>query len=649
MAPVCRRRCWSWHGFSLLLLAAPRRCSAPLLAAAPHAPPAQSPVPSTPLVVSALTNTSPARQHGYALVLHQWMEACSSLLNLMQDQRRVALPVPPPPGHLKSLPLPPPSSLSHTPLVVDHSPRPEGIATSTSCTTTQVRLSCRDVNHHLGIPAAIMLEATYMDQLQSTSGLSDPMDISDASTTIASPPSSDFPELMPFTASSSYHMSADCSLPFSPPASSIASPPMPHVAKQYALYTESSLAHLPSPPTSAKMFYPQHWNANFGLDHGPGPNEDVAIPQEFYMQERCTPDPDSYLSSYPLADSQSPSLLNQSVPYFAPVPHLGSNGPPMMHSSTMNSEDSPKTLETFSEVSTPGEESKSEAAPSKRASRKRSTCTTLEASKEDGDSDQDSHYEADSSPRRDSSGRKPRKRAAPKRSSASRIASVDVGEYQNCFGDMIAPRLKENCPKEERCIFLSRWQHRDKKGQDMWDSIQEDYFREFDKEQCKETLQMKLTRGRSKYIEWYVKDEEILLQAWQNMERNRYKTLLDEFHRLGGSRNMLLNPSDIEVKVVADMRLEDEVYSGHMHEMELRRRFRLWWGKKKTGGRNTEELNTSYSGPSLFGRPVDVDEVLDQVVEHQLDGAERRGSGQRRKRSSAKPSRVLKKIKLEKD
>lgn len=139
------------------------------------------------------------------------------------------------------------------------------------------------------------------------------------------------------------------------------------------------------------------------------------------------------------------------------------------------------------------------------------------------------------------------------------------------------------------------------------------------------------------------------MQAWQNMERNRYKTLLDEFHKLGGSRNMLLNPSDIEIKTVVDMGLEEDIYVEGVTEMELRRRCRLLTGKKKTGGRNAEEPGISYCGPPLFGRAVDEDEVIEQVMAQQRDGSPRKTLSLRRKRSSAKSNKALKKIKLDKE
>lgn len=44
------------------------------------------------------------------------------------------------------------------------------------------------------------------------------------------------------------------------------------------------------------------------------------------------------------------------------------------------------------------------------------------------------------------------------------------------------------------------------------------------------------------------------------MEQNRYQSLLDHFHDLGGSRNMMLSAGDIKHKVVNEMKLEEGLY-----------------------------------------------------------------------------------------
>lgn len=131
------------------------------------------------------------------------------------------------------------------------------------------------------------------------------------------------------------------------------------------------------------------------------------------------------------------------------------------------------------------------------------------------------------------------------------------------------------------------------------------------------------------------------------MERSRYKALLDEFYKLGGSRNMLLSPNDIEIKAVADLRLEEEIYTEGISETEIRRRCRFLTGAKKSS-RNGEERGISYSGASLFGRPVDEEEVICQVLDEQMSGkGARKSSAPRRKRVGSKSQRGPKKVKAE--
>lgn len=100
------------------------------------------------------------------------------------------------------------------------------------------------------------------------------------------------------------------------------------------------------------------------------------------------------------------------------------------------------------------------------------------------------------------------KKRHSKRPGASRTAAQEdpTSEHKNCFGEEAPPKIKSNCPDEERCIFESRWRHRHQKGQDMWDSIQNDYYNRFGKRPGKEMLQMKFKRGRAKYLDWISKD-----------------------------------------------------------------------------------------------------------------------------------------------
>lgn len=293
------------------------------------------------------------------------------------------------------------------------------------------------------------------------------------------------------------------------PVSTVASPPMQHIVKQYAIFQDPTQGHLPSPPNSGKMPYPD-WNTSFGMEAGPGPNDDVTIPPEFYMPERCTPDPDSYLSSYPVAESHNSSTLNQSSPYFLrlhqPEDDVHALGRSSSAAANLN------TLETASNGRALDEDLGSQVESHKRNSRTLSVSTTF--STDDNiesvvEKDDNSHNVEPFSPRSSHSFagvRKSKKKATTKKAGSSRAPVINVEEHRNCYGDLVPPQLKETCPEEERCIFESRWAHRDKKGQDMWDSIQEDFHRKFGRLLCKEALQMKLSRGRAKYIEWLGKD-----------------------------------------------------------------------------------------------------------------------------------------------
>ncbi|RBQ81486.1 hypothetical protein FVER14953_20237 [Fusarium verticillioides] len=199
------------------------------------------------------------------------------------------------------------------------------------------------------------------------------------------------------------------------------------------------------------------------------------------------------------------------------------------------------------------------------------------------------------------------KRPGPSRSA---VADDPVDEHKNCFGHEVPPTLKSTCPDEERCIFESRWEHRHQKGQDMWDSIQTDFKDRFQKCPGKEILQMKFKRGRSKYIEWIDKDA-----PWMRVEKDRYQMILDMFYEMGGSRNMRLNASDIEVKVVGDLKLEEGLYMESHGDANIRRRRKLV-SIRKQAGRGIDNINdmlTNDEMMSVGSHNTHEDEVINQV------------------------------------
>lgn len=79
-------------------------------------------------------------------------------------------------------------------------------------------------------------------------------------------------------------------------------------------------------------------------------------------------------------------------------------------------------------------------------------------------------------------------------------------DNENCHGDEVPPFLKNTCPDEERFVFECLWHHRHKPNQDIWDSIQDDFFKRFRQNHSREVLHMKFSRAKSKYIQWISKD-----------------------------------------------------------------------------------------------------------------------------------------------
>ena len=68
------------------------------------------------------------------------------------------------------------------------------------------------------------------------------------------------------------------------------------------------------------------------------------------------------------------------------------------------------------------------------------------------------------------------------------------------------PILEPDCPPEEQFLFESRWKHRNKRGENMWECIQQEFSEKFQKNLTKEVLQMKIRRARPKFLHWAEQD-----------------------------------------------------------------------------------------------------------------------------------------------
>ncbi|KAG6028866.1 hypothetical protein E4U19_001246 [Claviceps sp. Clav32 group G5] len=148
-------------------------------------------------------------------------------------------------------------------------------------------------------------------------------------------------------------------------------------------------------------------------------------------------------------------------------------------------------------------------------------------------------------PRRNTNGVQKRRPTNPKKK-VQKVKQEDVTDFQ--YRSEGPPLLKEDCPEPERFLINLRYQLEDHKGTDLWERIPDMYEAKFHKRLLKPALQMKIRRARQTFVVWKQEDEEKLLEAWLNVRNNFFKKVLEEFLRLGGSRNMCMNDIDIKDK-----------------------------------------------------------------------------------------------------
>ncbi|KAG6118031.1 hypothetical protein E4U14_007277 [Claviceps sp. LM454 group G7] len=146
-------------------------------------------------------------------------------------------------------------------------------------------------------------------------------------------------------------------------------------------------------------------------------------------------------------------------------------------------------------------------------------------------------------PKRNTNGVQKRNSRKPKRVQKQE----DVTEFpQRIEGP---PFLREDCPDEERFLIEKRYELEGHKGTDLWDLLPQLFAARFNKPANKAALQMKIRRARPTFIVWSPEDEERLREAWRTVyEKDFFKHVLEEWLRLGGSRNMGMNDIDIKNK-----------------------------------------------------------------------------------------------------
>lgn len=452
----------------------------------------------------------------------------------------------------------------------------------------------------------IMVEQQYIAQ-----GLAHADDLSGAANLSEVSTPSVYPDLTPYgtVSTSPFTYPAQCDPNLLTPISSAASPPLHKASKlvgQYPPPPSTPGSQQPSPPGSCKM-YPQQWSQQFGIEGQSSQNSSPMASQAQVAQEyienpyiddgRRTPGPpEPYMGAFGVSHAPEPHPMSHH-PYYLNI------SPPMDHQQPLAMSVHPREI--------PGAPLLNEPHPGHLRHRQITP-------------DLHGHPErlGSGSPRRRTSsvasGKVTKRRSTKSRGGQPRQTTLSdpIQEHKNCFGDEVPPTLKPNCPEEERCIFESRWQHRHQKGQDMWESIQNDFRNRFHKTPGKEMLQMKFKRGRSKYIEWMDRDKDILREAWVRVEKNRYQYILDTFLELGGSRNMRLNASDIEVKVVNDLKLEEGFYMETHPDCNIRRRRKSTTASTRRRGNPRgvdDELPLSDEMVSVSSHNTHEDDVINQV------------------------------------
>ncbi|KAI9899047.1 hypothetical protein N3K66_005508 [Trichothecium roseum] len=436
-----------------------------------------------------------------------------------------------------------------------------------------------------------------------------------------------FPDLQIYSTVSSYPLPTTCDSSALTPDSYSESPEYHHPPELTARYPPppDTPQQIPTPPGSATM-YPHQWPSQAGSPMPQGTNAAQGYAdQDAYMsddrREASVLPPGTYFGHFSVSGGSDsgfypPPTMHQQHHQQHHHPHHNPHhleGHPMSLDSHADHQGSVQTMSNHSRAPM-------HSYPSPRLG------SVEGCSAPPGDAAQS----ANSSPKRRIVQHPKSKKKAAKRSSAAPSSSargVSTGsdqdvEHTNCLGEFGPPHLLEDTPEQIRHIFELRWNHRDKKGQDMWESIAQDYAKKYPShaKQSKEMLQMKYKRGRPKHIKWLARDEQLLEQAYAAVEGDRHESILKKFYELGGSRNMQLSASDIEIKLVNDLKLEESVYFEIRPGLNIRRRHKATHRKQSqhnaprtdqhlTSKGTAEDVTVSQSGP----RPTE-DEVIEEVL-----------------------------------
>lgn len=107
----------------------------------------------------------------------------------------------------------------------------------------------------------------------------------------------------------------------------------------------------------------------------------------------------------------------------------------------------------------------------------------------------------------------------------------------------------DSAPEDEKYVFELRKQYTDKKGKGMWDAIIGDFEKKYQRVE-KAALQMKVTRGVSKYAAWPEFENEALRKGFEKAHNEIWSRVLLHMKEFGGCKVWNWKEQNIESRAV---------------------------------------------------------------------------------------------------
>ncbi|KAK1706090.1 hypothetical protein BDP67DRAFT_186093 [Colletotrichum lupini] len=182
--------------------------------------------------------------------------------------------------------------------------------------------------------------------------------------------------------------------------------------------------------------------------------------------------------------------------------------------------------------------------------------------------------------------------------------------------------VKPECPEDVAFLF-----HRQRdmilsgnKGTGMWEVIAGEHRERFGMTSSAARLQMQVTRGRSNFLEWSLRDRHKLKMAFDHVDAYYFKMVHRKFKELGGGQTTAWGASDVEYLAVE----RGMVDSGYTAEPTTQP------GKsRRTKKQKTRLRNLATSSAVLLDDTVDLQQnpeqrqqILDEIYEYRGEDPE---------------------------